>query len=122
VKTTLARIAVALTLLPTGAGVPAGATVRIQQEALARRYPAANCSYCHTFDSDHMIRRAAQQGLNLRSLQCGMCHGPNLRMGSRLLNARGLWLRERKRRLGSARVDMFWLAEYREPASADTRP
>jgi cytochrome c5 len=121
-NTTLARIAVALTLLATGAGVRAGATVRIQQEALVRAYPAANCSYCHTFDSDHMVRRAAREGLKVRSLECRMCHGAHLRTGPRVLNARGLWLLERKQRLGTARVDVFWLAEYPEPAPPDPRP
>jgi hypothetical protein len=99
-------------LLAAVAVGPAWATVRIGQEAVSLRYPAANCSYCHTFDSEHMKKRARDAGLNVRSLECAMCHGPNLRTGPRILNERGSWLRARKRRLHAPRVDAAWLDDY----------
>jgi hypothetical protein len=91
---------------------PAWATVRLGQEAVSLRYPAANCSYCHTFDSEHMKKRAAAVGLKVRGLECAMCHGPNLRTGPGILNDRGAWLRARKQRLRAPRVDAAWLSDY----------
>jgi mono/diheme cytochrome c family protein len=102
----------AVVLVAAGAAAPARATVRIGQEAVSLRYPAAKCSYCHTFDRDHMRKRAVDAGLKVRALECAMCHGPNLRTGPRILNDRGAWLRARKRRLRASRVDAAWLADY----------
>ena len=104
-------LAATLVVLATAVG-PSWATVRIGQEAVSLRYPAANCSYCHTFDSQHMRKRAREAGLKVRSLECAMCHGPNLRTGTGILNDRGVWLRARKRRLHAPRVDTAWLSEY----------
>jgi mono/diheme cytochrome c family protein len=108
---------VALATLAAGARDPAWATVRIAREAVSLRYPAGNCSYCHTFDSDHMRQRAKEAGLAVRGLECAMCHGHELRTGARVLNLRGLWLLGRKRKLGAPRVDPAWLSEFRAPAT-----
>jgi hypothetical protein len=118
----LCLAAVVLATLAAGAQRPAWATVRIGREAVSLRYPAGNCSYCHTFDSDHMRKRARDAGLTLRGLECAMCHGHELRTGSRVLNLRGLWLLGRKRKLGAPRVDPAWLADYREPRAVVPRP
>jgi hypothetical protein len=58
----------------------------------------------------------------VRGLECGMCHGHELRTGSRVLNLRGLWLLGRKRKLDAPRVDPAWLTDYREPVPARPRP
>ena len=108
----------AVVLVATIAIGPAWATVRIGQEAVALRHPAANCSYCHTFDSDHMRKRARDVGLYVRALECAMCHGPNLRTGPRILNDRGGGLRARKKRMRAQRVDPAWLTYYNRPRPA----
>lgn len=107
-------VSLAVLALATVAGMAsaARATVRIGQEAVALRYPAANCSYCHTFDSDHMRSRARKVGLSGKVLQCGTCHGPSLRTGPRILNERGSWMRTRRIRLKAPRVYSTWLADY----------
>ena len=118
----LGLAALVLATVAPGAGDPAWATVRIGREAVSLRYPAGNCSYCHTFDSDHMRKRAKEAGLTVRGLECGMCHGHELRTGTRVLNLRGLWLLGRKRKLDAPRVDPAWLTDYREPVPARPRP
>jgi hypothetical protein len=114
-------VVLALAILGAGALRPAWATVRIGREAVSLRYPAGNCSYCHTFDSEHMRKRAKDAGLTVRGLECGMCHGHELRTGPRLLNLRGLWLLGQKRRLEAPRVDPAWLTGYREPRAVEPR-
>ncbi|HET8646868.1 MAG TPA: hypothetical protein VFO85_15340 [Vicinamibacteria bacterium] len=112
-KTLLMAAALAL------AAVPALATIRIQKEAEGHGYPAANCGYCHTFDSNHMKEEAAKQGRSVRGLDCYVCHGRRLpKSGSWLLNERGLFLTRVKQQFRADRVDGAWLKNYREPAPA----
>ena len=112
-------VRIAFAVLAAAAVVgPAWGTVRIGQEAVALRYPAGNCSYCHTFDSEHMRQRARDAGLKVRGLECAMCHGTSLRTGPQILNARGAWLRARRRRLHAPRVDAAWLSDYNRPRPA----
>jgi hypothetical protein len=55
----------------------------------------------------------------MRRLECALCHGTALRTGPRILNARGAWMRARRQRLKTPRVDAAWLAEYdrKQPAA-----
>jgi hypothetical protein len=98
---------------------PAGATLRVQSEALERGFPSGNCGYCHTFDSDHMKNEAKKQNRVVRGLDCYACHGRRLpKKGAWLLNERGLHLVNAKRHLGAERVNAEWLSSYKEPRPA----
>lgn len=93
--------------------LPAGATLRIQDDAKQAGHPAVDCGYCHTFSSDHMAAKARQMGVN--NLNCGVCHGRKLpKTGEALYNARGVWLVQRKLELKAERVDAIWLKDYVE--------
>lgn len=93
--------------------LPAGATLRIQEDAIKAGYPAQDCSYCHTFSSDHMLEKARQMGVN--NLNCGVCHGKKLpKTGEALYNGRGAWLVQRKLELKAERVEGAWLKDYVE--------
>ena len=105
-------VRLAVLSLAVAAAIPAFSTTRIGEEAVAIGQPAQNCSYCHTFDSDHMRQRAREAGMHMRRLECGTCHGRALRTGVRILNDRGLWMRTRRLRLKTERVDVAWLADY----------
>jgi hypothetical protein len=102
---------------------PAGATLRIQAEAVQAGYPAGNCSYCHTFDTDHMKATAGKQRLPAaRGTDCYACHGSRLpKKGTWLLNDRGLHLVRTKEHLRAERVTTEWLSSYREPKPARPR-
>jgi hypothetical protein len=98
---------------------PVWATVRIQNEAIDQGFAAGNCSYCHTFDSDHMKNEAKKQNLVVRKLDCYACHGGRLpKKGAWLLNDRGLYLVNAKRHLSAERVNTEWLSSYKEPSPA----
>jgi hypothetical protein len=95
---------------------PAAATVRIQKDAVALGFAAANCSYCHTFDSEHMMQQGADKGVRVQRLDCYACHRDRLpKDGPRLLNERGLFLSAAKRHLEAEKVDARWLKTYHEP-------
>jgi mono/diheme cytochrome c family protein len=95
---------------------PGLATVALQEEATKAGYPAQNCSYCHSFDSDHMKARALQLGISTHN--CVACHGGKLpRKGPALFNPRGRWLLEEKARQKAERVDVTWLKAYVAPAA-----
>jgi hypothetical protein len=96
---------------------PTTATIRIQQEALTLGYPAYNCSYCHTFDSDHMKQRGKSQGIEVRTLDCYACHKSRLpKTGERLLNERGVFLLAAKRHMRADKVMAEWLKTYKAPS------
>ncbi len=93
--------------------LPAEATLRIQDDAKQAGHPAEDCSYCHSFSSDHMREKARQRGVN--NLNCGVCHGRKLpKTGEALYNARGVWLVQHKLELKAERVDASWLKDYVE--------
>jgi hypothetical protein len=105
------RVAVALLLLWP---VAARATTPVQKRAKDAGFPAENCSYCHSFDTDHMRERARSLGLQ-DNLDCMRCHGSELpKMGAKLYNARGLYLVGRKIKARAREVDVKWLRDYVE--------
>jgi hypothetical protein len=93
------------------------ATIRLQREALGAGFPAANCGYCHSFDREHMQKKAREMGLN--TTNCMVCHGDRLpKSGADLMNDRGKWLLAEKTKRKAAVVDMVWLKTYVEPSPA----
>lgn len=88
-----------------------GATPPLQKKAQALGHAASDCSYCHTFDMEHMRRKAHETGV--REMNCGVCHGKKLpKTGRELLNGRGNWLLDEKIRRDAKAVDPAWLREY----------
>jgi hypothetical protein len=111
----LLRLAASVAALFAFTAPRAAATVRIQQEAVSNGFPATNCNYCHTFDSDHMKDAAKKKGLS--RLDCLACHGRRLpKSGASVLNDRGRFLVAVRRHLRVDRVDGAWLKKYGDPA------
>ena len=114
------RVRIALALLGLWP-VAALATTPLQKQAKEAGFPADNCSYCHSFDSDHMRERARSLGLE-DNLDCGRCHGSRLpKMGAKLFNPRGLYLVGRKLAARTREVDVKWLKDYVEKADKHTK-
>jgi hypothetical protein len=109
------RLAASLAALFALTAPEAAATVRIRDEAVSHGFPASNCGYCHTFDSDHMKDEAKKKGLS--RLDCLACHGRRLpKTGASVLNDRGRFLVAVRRHLRVDRVDGAWLKKYGDPA------
>jgi hypothetical protein len=92
----------------------APATPPLENKAKQAGFPAENCSYCHSFDTDHMRERARSLGME-DNLNCMGCHGAKLpKMGAKLFNPRGLYLVGRKIKTRARQVDVRWLKDYVE--------
>lgn len=110
------RLAASLAALFVLAAPEAAATIRIRDEAVSHGFPASNCGYCHTFDSDHMKDEARKKGLS--RLDCQACHRGRLpKSGINVLNDRGRFLVAARRQFRAEKVDGAWLKSYREPSA-----
>ena len=91
--------------------VGASATPPLQKQARAQGFAATDCSYCHTFDMEHMRKKGREAGIP--NMNCVNCHGKTLpRTGRGLLNERGQWLLDERIRRKVKAVDAAWLREY----------
>lgn len=101
-------------LLLVLAAHPSAATVRIETRARQLGYGTGDCSYCHTFDLNHMKGKVAEQA-GVASTNCQACHAKGLpKTGAALFNDRGKWLRLQKARRKAVVVDPVWLRDYQE--------
>jgi hypothetical protein len=92
------------------------ATPPLERRAKEAGYPAADCQYCHAFDTKHMEDKAREMGLS--PMNCGACHRGSLpKSGKDLFNERGRWLLGEKARRHAKEVDVLWLKDYRVDAS-----
>ena len=84
------------------------ATPPLQKKARALGFAVADCSYCHSFDMEHMRKKALEMGLP--NTNCAFCHGNKL--PKNLFSERGKWLLDEKIRRKAKAVDVAWLREY----------
>src|SRR5262245_7735311 len=107
-------------MLATWMAGPASATPPLLAKAKEAGYPATDCSYCHTFDMNHMRDKAREAGIS--NMNCQLCHGRQLpKQGDALFNSRGRYLRSEKERRKQSTVDVAWLAGYVQPSPAPAR-